>query len=223
VEVLVVFLVFLLLLAGGALVVRNWWAHRGHGQLLAALAAERGLTYVPRDDRQVRPIGHPFGIGRKQRADNVLYGEVDGRRVMAFDYSFELRWWGQLWLPVRYGVVLVRLPVALPEMEVVEEGPQDKASTFLGLDFVVTHDADFNERFRVRAQDKDLAQEVLSRWTQEALLQRPPLRLRIRGHEAFSWKRGRLLPHELDVHLDSLAALVDGIPPTVWIDYRDSA
>lgn len=211
---------FAVLLAGIAVSTRNWWVGRGRPQSLAALAAERGLTYVPRDDRHVPEHGHPFGIGRNHRCENVLFGEVAGRKVLAFDYAFALRQAIGGWRTHRFGVVMVRLPAALPELEIVEEGPQDKPDTFLGLDFVVTQDADFNQRFRVRAADRHLAAEILQPWTQKALMACPPLRLRIRGREAISWKRGRLGLGDLDRHLSAIGALIDGISPTVWIDYR---
>lgn len=213
-------LVFLLVLAGIATTTRNRWVDKARPLELARLAAERGLTYVPRDDRQLPEDGHPFGIGRDHRCENVLYGEVAGRKVLAFDYAFALRQAVGGWRTQRFGVVMVRLPAALPELEIVEEGPEDKPDTFLGLDFVVTEDADFNERFRVRAADRSLAGEILQPWTQRALMACPPLRLRIRGNEAISWKRGRLGLGDLDRHLSAIAALIDGISPTVWIDYR---
>lgn len=213
--------VVLLALAAPALAVRHWLRRRH--QSLVILAGERSLHYTERDDRQVRPVGYPFGLGQDQRARNVLTGEVGGRSVVAFDYTFRvpvLTGWS---LTRRFSVVVVTLPARLPELEIVELDWRDKPTTFLGLDLFVTRNADFNARFRVRAADRDLADQVLGKWTQDALLRQPSLRLRLLGAEAWTWKPGRLTAQDLDRHLASIAALVDGIPPTVWIERRRPA
>lgn len=213
----------LAVIVGLAVAVRGALRRSRPAGALVALAAERGLAFAERDDAEVREVGYPFGLGQDQRAENVLRGRVDDRQVTAFDYSYRVPGPAGTWITRRFGVVVVGLPAALPEMELVELDQKEKPTTFLGLDLVVTRDPDFNARFRVRAADTDLAAQVLERWTQEALLGCPPLRLRIMGAEARSWKRGRLAAHDLDRHLSCLAALVDGIPPTVWIEHRRSA
>jgi hypothetical protein len=54
------------------------------------LAADRGWSLVKRDRNLPREFtGVPFGRGRKRRARNVLRGERHGRRVLAFDYTFQ--------------------------------------------------------------------------------------------------------------------------------------
>lgn len=215
-DVLVSVGLFLVILAMIAFATRNWWVQRGHGQSLAALASDRGLQYVPRDDRQVRAYGFPFGVGHGQRAENVLFGQIDGRKVLAYDYVFEVEGRRR---PVRFSAVFVRLPVALPELEVVEEAPE----RFLGIEPVRFGSDEFDGRFHVRAAERKLAHAIVHPRTMLALMACKQVAVRIQGAEALSWKRGRLGTGDLDRHLAAIAALIDGIPQTVWTQHRRTA
>lgn len=206
-DVLMAVVFFLLVLTLLAVGVRSWWTTRGHGQAVAQFATTRGLTYVPRDDRQVRAYGFPFGVGRHRRAENIINGTLDGRLVMAYDYVFDRAEHGRLRRSSRFGIVLMRLPQPLATLQVVERAhPVDDSPD---LATVRVGDPEFDERFEVRTSDSVLTGLVLGEQSRKALLACNHVALRIHGSEVMSWKPGRL--DDLDPHLQAMCALADDL------------
>lgn len=197
---------FLLVLSLLAVGVRSWWTSRGHGQAVAQFATGRGLTYVPRDDRQVRTYGFPFGVGRHRRAENIVNGTLDGRLIMAYDYAFVPSEHG-VRRTSRFGVVFMRLPQPLPTLQVVERSEPVDDSPDLAT--VLAGHPDFDERFEVRTNDSVLAGLVLQEQSRKALLACNHVALRIHGSEVLSWKTGRL--DDLEPHLQAMCALADDL------------
>lgn len=196
------FVVILVVLGLG---VRRWWYEHGHGQSVAAYAKERGLTYVPRDNRQVRDYGFPFGSGRHRRAENIVNGRLDGRLVLAYDYVYDVPHRARRPLTARYAVVFLRLPQALPTLQVVERSTP--VADTPDLVKMTVGDAAFDERFEVRTSDTVMAGLVLHGQTRKALLACANVAVRVHGIEAVSWKPGRL--DDLAPHLEALCAVAD--------------
>lgn len=206
-DVLISLVFFLVLLGLIAIGVRQWWLTRGHGQAVADYATNRGLTYVPRDDRQVRDYGFPFGTGRHRRAENIVNGRLDGRLIMAYDYVYDTADHGRRHRTARFGVVLMRLPQALPTLQVVER--DEPVADTPDLQNVRLGDPDFDDRFEVRTADPVLAGLVLQEQSRKALLACGHVALRIHGSEVLSWKSGRL--DDLEPHLAAMCALADDL------------
>jgi hypothetical protein len=198
------FLLVLLVIGAG---VRRWWVGQGHGQAIATFATSKGLTYVPRDDREVRHYGFPFGTGRHRRAENIVNGRLDGRLIMAFDYVYDVPEHRRRAKTARYGVVFMRLPNELPTVQVVDRSlPVADTPDLQG---VVLGDPDFDARFEVRTTDPVYAGLVLQQEARKALLACSHVALRIHGIEVVSWKQGRL--DDLDPHLEAMCALADDL------------
>lgn len=211
-------LVVLAVLAGGTGV----WRGRRRDQALQALARQQGWDLVLRDDTWADAFeGEPFGRGRGRRAEHVLTGTYGGRDLVAFDYSFRTSSTdgnGQRQSRThRYDVAVLRLPAAVPLVEV-------KASAWSGLlprvfgRRLELESEDFNARYRVRADEPRLAYDVLPPRTMQLLLERPDVSLRLLGGVALTWDKGRLDPTELLVRLDTMTAVLDGVPDWVWRD-----
>lgn len=198
------FLVVLAIIGSG---VRRWWIGQGHGQAIASYASSRGLTYVPRDDRQVRHQGFPFGTGRHRRAENIVNGRLDGRLVMAYDYVYDVADRGRRTRTARFGVVFLRLPQELPTLQVVDRSTP--VADTPDLQAVVFNDPEFDQRFEVRTTDTVMAGLVLHGRARKALLACEHVAVRIQGIEAVSWKQGRL--DDLGPHLEALCALADDL------------
>ena len=52
----------------------------------------------------------------------------------------------------------------------------------------------------------------------QLLLERPDVALRLLGGVALTWESGRLDPTELLVRLETMTAVLDGVPDWVWRD-----
>jgi hypothetical protein len=93
----------------------------------------------------------------------------------------------------------------------------------LGMQDIELESEDFNRRFRVRCDDAKLAYDVLPPRTMEALLARPALHVRLYGADDLLWESGPHRPSELLARLDTLSALLDGVPSYVWNDRKGTA
>ncbi len=192
-----------------------------------AFAAERGWTYTPRDDTWVdRFDGRPFGCGGSRRATHVLRGSVAGRDAVAFHYRYLTRSHNgqqQTTQTHRFTVVALALPAAVPWLELTGENVLTRLGSALGLADVELESEDFNRRYRVTADDRRFAYDVLQPRTMEQLLASPTVNLRLCGADALLWDSGFADPEELPGLLAVLAQVVDGIPSYVWSDRGGAA
>ncbi len=223
------FLLFgVVIVVGGVFAYLGWKAAKERREAFAALAAQRGWVWTPRDDSWTERFGgDPFGIGEDWKAHNVLTGDYQGMAMVAFDYSYETYTRdtkGNRHTTVhRYGVCALRLPSSLPTVELTPENMFSRFAGALGLGDVELESEDFNRRFRVTASDPKFAYDVLHPRTMELLLSRPATSLRIGDLDAVCWDDGLHSIEELDVRLTTLHGLISGIPSFVWNDSKGSS
>jgi hypothetical protein len=217
----VLIIVLVLAAAGGA----AWLAHRAEQQRRArylAIAAEHGLSYTPRDDDWTRRFdGAPFGRGSSRRATHVLRGRWRGHEAVAFHYRYVVRSNnGQhtTTTTYRFTVCALRLPAPVPRLEVTSENVLTRLAGALGFEDVELEDEAFNRRFRVQADDRRFAYDVLHARTMERLRSWPALNLRFSGADALIWEKGTCDPEQLLSRLEALSQVVDAVPSYVWSD-----
>lgn len=219
------YLPLLLVLAIAAAVAWAFWrvAQQRRARYLA-FAADRGWLYTPRDDSWVdRFAGEPFGRGRSRQATHVLRGRYDGREAVVFDYRYLTHSGSgqhQTTQTHRFTVCALRLPAQLPRLELTGENVLTRLGRALGRDDVELESEEFNRRYRVSAQDRRLAYDVLHPRQMEQLLAVPTLNLRLWGADALLWERGSTDLAALPERLAVLSRFVDGIPAYVWSDAR---
>jgi hypothetical protein len=208
-----------------------WRAEQKRTAALRAFVTAHGLTYTERDDRQCAREGSPFGIGDTRRATHVVNGRdtLSGspvtRDFVAFDYSYvttSSNGKSTTRTTHHYAVLVVRLPTWLPTVQVTEENVFHRIGGLLGFEDITLESEDFNRRFRVTADDRKLAYDVLPARTMEALMGRKDVALRIQNSELIAWDGGRIDPEGLAGRLATSAALLDGIPDFVWADHGRS-
>ena len=212
--------VLLLSAPGAGAVWLLWRGERGRRARYRAVAEAHGLAYTARDDALARRFsGPPFGRGRARRVTHVLRGRWQGREAMAFSYRFLVPSGdGQTAQVHRFTVCALRLPAQVPWLEVTPATPLTRLAGALGVDEVRLESDDLTQRYRIRAEDRRFAYDVLHPRTIEQLLALPRLDLRLAGADALLWERGTCAPEELLDRLAALSRLVDGIPSYVWSD-----
>ena len=211
--------------AVGLLGWRAYKAERARRQAFAALAAQRGWTYAERDDRwSERFSGPPFETGTNRRAGNVLTGRYGDRPFVAFDYSYVTSSTdangNRQTRTHRYAVCAISLPTFLPGLTVTPENLLTRIAGALGFDDISFESEEFNRRFRVRAEDRKCASDVLNPRTLETLLAGEPLSWRVAGSDVVAWDGGFASPDRVMERLDLLTRVLDGVPSFVWRDYR---
>ena len=211
-----------------AVALLGWHAYRterARRQAFAALAQARGWSYAERDDRWTeRFSGPPFGTGTNRRARNVLTGRLGDRPLVAFDYSYVTSSTdangNRQNRTHRYAVCGLSLPTFLPELTVSPENVLTRIAGALGFDDVEFESEEFNRRFRVRAEDRKCASDILTPRTLQLLLAAEPLAWRVSGSDVVAWDGGFASPDQVVSRLELLSAVLDGVPSFVWRDYR---
>ena len=186
---------------------------------LAAYCKAKGWRFAEHDPFGLvhRWEGPPFDEGRRRRVRNVITTEVDGRAVVAFDYSYVVGY-GKDSKTYEYGVVALGLPCRLPWLHVAPDDALSRLGTMLGMADIDLESEEFNRRFRVRCGSPKFAHDVLTPRTMHALLGIMPVEFRFTGTDALSFRRGYLEPSEMLERIHALRTVVNGIPSFVLRD-----
>jgi len=188
------------------------------------LAAERGWRYQATDTRDLprRWSWEPFGQGSSRRASDVLHGEHAGYRFAAFHYRY-VTGSGDDRRTHLIGVIALRLPAALPRIEVSPEGLIGSIAPGLVRTDIDLESEDFNRRYRVSCADRKFAVDILTPRTVEALLSVRPFRWRIDGSDLIAIDAATESPAAVLDRVAVLAGVAAGIPSFVWKDRGRSA
>ena len=218
------YLVLLLIPVGAYLAYRGWKQEQKRREELLVWCTQNGFQFTVRDDQWCnRWSGTPFGDGDHREAKNVVVGRLGDQPFAAFDYSYQTHSTdskgNRTTTTHRYVVTSLQLSTALPRLQVTPEGIFGRIGNALGLDDVELESEDFNRRFRVHADDRKFASDVLSPRTMEALLALPDMRWRIEGVDILSWQDDRLTPQVVATMTSHLQTVVAGIPSFVWKDH----
>jgi hypothetical protein len=202
----------------------HWKREQKRRALLAEWAAANRWTLVDADDQWCsRWQGNPFGEGDHRRARNVLSGAWKGKSFVSFDYSYQTHSsngkGGSSTQTHRYAVSAVALPTYLPRLEVTTETLLTRFGNAVGLCDIELESEDFNRAFRVHANDPKFASDVLTARTMQLLLGRPHVSWRIEGSDIVSWQAGEQEPAAVNAAVETMLAVVAGIPSFVWHDH----
>jgi hypothetical protein len=218
------FLLFLAFPVVAVLAYRSWQQEQKRRAQLLQWATANGYGYAAEDDSLCsRWSSSPFGQGDNRRATNAVTGRHGDRPFVAFDYSYETHSTdskgNRTTQTHRYVVTAVQLLAWLPTLQVTPESIFSRIGNVLGFDDIELESEDFNRRFRVHAQDRKFACDVLNPRTMEALLRAPDLGWRIEGVDILTWDDGRLVPSTVPRMTAILDTVLAGIPSFVWKDH----
>jgi hypothetical protein len=183
------------------------------------LAAQRGWRYQGNDTARLagRWDWAPFGVGTGRSATNVILGEHGGYPFAAFQYHWTTSS-GDDRTRHHIGVIALRLPAALPAIQVAPEGVIAAVAPGLArADIDLESDA-FNRRYRVSCEDRKYAVDVLTPRTVEALLSVRPFRWRIDGADLIALGSASDGPAQVLPRVEVLAGIAARIPSFVWKD-----
>ncbi|WP_112248566.1 hypothetical protein [Kribbella monticola] len=215
-------LVSLLLIAVAvAFLVRRWLSTQARMSLVSELAAARGWSFNPDEPGLVgKWPGEPFGRGDERSATNVLRGSWDGRKFIAFDYSYQPFRVRSDKPPRRFGVIAMQLPAALPWLEVEHE--KLLVNPVEARQDIRFESEIFNRTFRITSPDEKYARAVIHPRLMELLLDRGEFGWRIMDEHLLGWYAGTHTPTELERRLTLLTQIANHIPPFIWRDYTNT-
>jgi Protein of unknown function (DUF3137) len=209
-----------------ALLVGAFLLDRKRRERIMTFCLARGWQYVAEDPSLAdRWQGEPFGLGDRRRARNVMRGNESGRDFVAFDYSYETHSTdskgNRTTSTHPFAVTAVTIPAYLPRLEVSPAGAFGRLTDAVGLtNDIELESEDFNRAFKVHAEDRKFATDVLSPRTMQYLLTAPRAAWRIQGSTMLRWTSGRTDPANVIVDAAVLDQVADGIPAFVWKDHQ---
>lgn len=167
--------------------------------------------------------GTPFDVGYDKTAKNVVTGEVGGRPMVAFDYSYKTESTdseGRRSTTTHpFAIYALGMPCGLPELHLGPEGVFQRIGKAIGMQDIELESEEFNRRYRVRCPDPKLATDVLTPRTMEMLVAAPKMRFRFAGTDVVCYEGGCVNAVEIANRTAVLAKFLDGVPAFVWKDY----
>ena len=212
-----------------AIAVFGWLAAKKRREAIAALAAQRGWTYVQRDDRWCQSFdGSPFGQGHNRKATNVLSGQYDGRPFVSFDYVYYTTETstdskGNTTTHEEahnFGISGLDMGAAFPALEVTPEGMLGRFIGRLTNRDIELESEDFNRAFTVHCPDRKFASDVLHPRMMEYLLAHQDQAFRFDGTWILNVDNGNAKIEEIEPRLALIDGIVDQIPEFVWKEVR---
>lgn len=204
--------------------IRAWQREQRARENLVAFALAKGWDLVPPDPGLLhRWPGDPFKGGTNPRCATVITGEFRGRSFTAFEYMHDKVTRDsngrERKRTQRFTVCVLALPGYLPVIQVEPESMADRARGAVGLARDQEFESeDFNRAFRVISDRPRVASDLLSPRTLQMLVSRPAFSWRTQGTDVVTWVPGIIDPMGLLARLDTMSAVVEGVPPFVWHD-----
>lgn len=198
-----------------------WLIEKRRRERMRAVAARYGWSYAHRDDTPLSYYeGEPFRSGQERTCKHVMRGEYRHRpsTVFEFEYvTYSTDSQGRRQRNThRLMITALGLPRVLPWVQVVREGMLHKIGHAFGFDDIEFESEAFNRRYRVTAQDRKVAYDVLHPRMMELLLEADGPAWRLENGALLTWTRGRLNAERVRPLLDFSAEVIDTIPSFVW-------
>jgi hypothetical protein len=135
---------------------------RQEREAMAALAAELGVRFYPEDPWDLPGRYGQFDLfdsGHSKHATNVLAGDVDGRSMVACDYSYKTGS-GKEETTHSYQAVIVGLPILAPHLFLRDENFLDKMAAWVGHDDINFESAEFSRKYYVKCDALKFAYDI---------------------------------------------------------------
>jgi hypothetical protein len=205
-------------------VVRHFKQARKRREDLALWAVQHGFEYSQQDPHGLVGLDfHLFGLGDGRGCENVLTGTWEGLPVHLADYwyyeddndsrgrssrSYQL-----------FSVMLTKVGADLPHVRIGQENVLSRLFDKLGFDDVQFESEQFNRRFRVHADDRRFAYQLVdARMMDWLLTPGSPHCYEVNGQWVLVHGK-RLPPEQLTSLLQAGKGFVEQVPRLVWEDY----
>lgn len=159
----------------------------------------------------------PFGKGSSRKSQNLIHGPWNGIEWEVFDYQY-VTGSGDDRKTHRYGVMMARLPVSLPMLEIRPEGWLDKVAGLVGFEDINFESEAFSRRFHVKCDSRKVAYDMIHPQMIEYLMKGPPQHWQLRGNRLMLIRKGYFRAGELPGLMDVVKGFIGRIPGYVRED-----
>ncbi|SEJ61184.1 DUF3137 domain-containing protein [Demequina mangrovi] len=209
--------------------VRGFLGARRRREAVAATVAAHHLGHLAEDPARASYFSSPpFGLGRRRRARDVVWGTMGGRPFETFAYSYETEsrdTEGRTRTTTHtFQVTWVPLPAPLPTVRLTGDNAMLRALGRLGGRDLDTESHEFNQRWKVQADDERVAHAILTPRMIERLLGADLVgrAFVIEGSALYSYAPSASDLAELPLVVGALHELADGIPAFLFEGPREA-
>lgn len=198
-------------------------AARKRRELLSAWAGKAGLAFNEGRDDRFRdrfPAFSALRSGDQNRyAYNIMTGAWGDRPLTAFDYHYETTSTDskgdRRTTSHMFSAIILGSGVTLDTLTIRPEGFLDRIGSLLGFEDINFESAEFSRRFRVSAERRKWAFDVLHPRAIEFLLAQPPFSLQMDRAQIIVWNGRVWAPDEFLRHIGIAEGLLDRLPDYV--------
>ena len=153
--------------------------------------------------------------GHSRYAIHVLEGEWQGREAVAFTFHYAVTHHDGKRTRTShhyFGVTLMRLEKAFPELKVSPESFFHKIGHALGMQDIDFESIDFSKSYEVKCSEKKFAYDFFHTRMMEDFLAHKGTAMELEGEWIALFDKGKLEPHELEPCLDRLIRIREQMP-----------
>jgi len=203
-------------------IIRGHIKNRERLEALTKMSARRDLRFTTEADYEMEnrfPEFQCLQDGDDRYAYNILHGEWSGRNFIGFDYHYETTSTdsdGDETTHNHYfSAVIVECDVPMKPLTIGEESIFDRFWNFFGFDDIDFESAEFSDQFKVHAEDRRWAFDVLHARTMEFLLHSPRFSLAFSRTHCIAWRGSTFEVAEYEAAVDVVAGILDRMPDYV--------
>jgi hypothetical protein len=207
----------------GAIVLSLYLKARRRKEFLA-FARRHDLRFSAADPFGLLGWPYPlFSRGHGRGVENVLWGDWEGRPIVAFDYWYYTESTDSEGRRTRnyrrFNCAQIEIPGAFPVLEIAPEGFFTRLADAVGLDDIQFESEEFNRRFNVKSGDRKFASDMIDPRMMRWLLALPvKVSFEVVGSRVLVYgrrvKAARLIPI-----IGTATAFPERIPRVVWSLY----
>lgn len=191
-------------------------------EAIARWARSHGLSFTEAKDYGFDERFAEFDClrqGDDRYAFNIIEGDWEGRRLLAFDYHYETHSTdskGRRTTHNHYfSAVILRANIPLKPLIIRREGLFDKLAGVFGFDDIDFESAEFSRRFYVKAEDKKWAYDIIHARMMEHLLAHRGYSIQFGLWHIIAWRDAVFDVPEVERVADMASGIVERFPDYV--------
>jgi hypothetical protein len=198
---------------------------------LLALAGELRLTFSEADPFNIPNMYGNFDVlsqGEDQEASNVLYGQISGYDIKAFDFEYQTEETdtdseGHTTTSHQshyFSAVIVDTAVIFKKLNIRPEGFLDRVAGAIGFNDIDFESDEFSRKFYVKSEDKKFAYDIIHPRMMDYLLSKPGWSIQVLGRSILVENNRVFSKDEFRQCIEFIKGFLALVPEYVWQTLR---